>query len=489
MAKKKKVLVIDDDESVLNMLSVLLKKEGYDVSVSESGEKALKALEAGEYKSVLCDIRMPKVDGLEVLRRAKAKGHRVPFIMMSAYGAVENAVEAMRLGAYDYINKPFQPEEVLIRLKLAEERDNLKKENVALTEHIQGEYNFENVVAKSKEMKRIFDVIRKVADYKSTILITGESGTGKDLIARTIHFNSSRANEPFLPINCGAIPENLLESELFGHLKGAFTGAVNDKEGLFEAADRGTLFLDEIGEMPLNLQVKLLRVIQEGEIYRIGDTKPVTIDVRLIAATARDLESEVQAGRFREDLFYRLNVIHIKIPPLRERRDDIPILIDHLMAKFNERLGKSIKSLTPKVLRQFVEKDWKGNVRELENVLERAMIMSEGDKIDLETIPLLSGSGKNPEGGVSSGGKGTGGGEADLEDGAEGAKEWRGILNSLSGSLRKGEISIPVLEEELEKGLIQVALQKCSWNRSKAAELLGISRRALFYKMKSFGLD
>ena len=489
MAKKKKILVIDDDESVLNMLSVLLKKEGYDVAVSESGDKALKALDGSDFKGVLCDIRMPKVDGLEVLKRARAKGVKSPFIMMSAYGAVENAVEAMKLGAYDYLNKPFQPEEVLIRLRLAEERDHLLKENVALTEKIQGEYNFDNVVAKSKEMLKIFEVIRKVADYKSTILITGESGTGKDLIARTIHFNSSRKDEPFLPINCGAIPENLLESELFGHLKGSFTGATSDKEGLFEAADGGTLFLDEIGEMPLNLQVKLLRVIQEGEIYRIGDTKPIEIDVRLVAATAKDLEEEARAGRFREDLFYRLNVIHIRIPSLRERKEDVPLLIDHLVRKFNDRLGKSIKGITPRTLKAFVENDWKGNVREMENVLERAMIMIEGDKIDLEHVPMLAGAGGAPEGGKQRGDRRGRGAETQVEEDPEGLKEWRGLINTISGMLRKGEISIPGLEEELERGLIQVALQKCNWNRSRAAGILGISRRALFYKMKSFGLD
>jgi two-component system response regulator AtoC len=486
MVKRKRVLIIDDEESLLNMLSVLLRKEGYEVSVSENGEKALKALENGEYQAAVCDIRMPGMDGLEILKRAKAKGIKTPFIMMSAYGTVETALEAMRMGAYDYLNKPFQTEEVLIRLKMAEERESLRKENQILNQVVRSESSLKNFVAKSKEMIKILEMIRKVADYKSTILLTGESGTGKDLLARMIHFNSSREKMPFLPVNCGAIPENLLESELFGHQKGSFTGAFSDHVGLFEAADGGTIFLDEIGELPLNLQVKLLRILQDGEVYRVGDTKPIKVEVRVIAATARDLEAEVRAGRFREDLFYRLNVIRINVPPLRERREDIPFLVDFLIDKFNRKLAKRVKGLTLAAYKLVLESEWRGNVREIENVLERAMIMAEGDRIDLEDLPDLvaraARPGKSPAKKMEA--------VPGVEGGApEADKEGNGFLKAMVEILKTGDISIPRLETELEKGLIQIALKQSGWNRSRAAGLLGISRRALFYKVKQYGLE
>ncbi len=486
MVKKRKVLIIDDEESLLNMLSVLVRKEGYEVSVSENGEKALKALENGDYQAVICDIRMPGMDGLEILKRAKAKGIKTPFIMMSAYGTVETALEAMRMGAYDYLNKPFQTEEVLIRLKMAEERETLRKENQILNQVVRSESSPKNFVAKNKEMIKILDVIKKVADYKSTVLITGESGTGKDLLARMIHFNSSREKMPFIPVNCGAIPENLLESELFGYQKGSFTGAFTDHVGLFEAADGGTMFLDEIGELPLNLQVKLLRILQDGEVYRVGDTKPIKVEVRVIAATARDLEAEVRAGRFREDLFYRLNVVRIDVPPLRERKEDVPFLVDFLIDKFNRRLAKKVKSLTPAAYKLVLDNEWRGNVRELENVLERAMIMVDGERIDVKDIPDLvarvARPGKPPAK------------NSEVLPAGEGMppeidREGSGFLKAMAEILKNGDISIPHLETELEKGLIQIALKQSGWNRSRAADLLGISRRALFYKVKQYDLE
>jgi two-component system response regulator AtoC len=486
MVKKKKILIIDDEESLLNMLSVLLRKEGYEVSVSENGEKALKSLESGDYQAVVCDIRMPGMDGLEILKRAKTKGIKTPFIMMSAYGTVETALEAMRMGAYDYLNKPFQTEEILLRLKMAEERDHLRKENQILNQVVRSENNLKNFVAKNKEMIKILDVIKKVADYKSTILLTGESGTGKDLLARIIHFNSSREKMPFIPVNCGAIPENLLESELFGYQKGSFTGAFADHVGLFEAADEGTIFLDEIGELPLNLQVKLLRILQDGQVYRVGDTKPVKVEVRVIAATARDLEAEVRAGRFREDLFYRLNVVRINVPPLRERKEDVPFLVDFLIDKFNRKLGKKVKNLTPAAFKLILENEWRGNVRELENVLERAMIMADGDRIDLKDLPDLVARTASPAKSAARKPESVPGGEgltpeADQED--------KGFMKDMVEILKNGDISIPHLETELEKGLIQIALKQSGWNRSRAAELLGISRRALFYKVKQYDLE
>src|SRR6202789_4336948 len=328
----RRVLVVDDEENIRLVLKTLLKKHGFDVEVADSGEAALAQLDAFDPNVILTDVRMPKMGGMDLLATLKAKQHPATVIVMSAYGNVDLAIEAMKAGAYDYVSKPFKPDEIVLVLRKAEERETLRRENRALKEQIQKENQFESILAKSKEMLDIFRTAAKIADFKTTVLITGESGTAKELVARAIHTRSNRSSSPFVAINCGAIPENLLESELFGHKRGAFTDATSDRRGLFEEADGGTLFLDEIGELPLNLQVKLLRVLQEDHIRRVGESKDTKVDVRIVAATHRDLGAEAKAGRFREDLFYRINVLAIVIPPLRSRREDIALLVDHFVA-------------------------------------------------------------------------------------------------------------------------------------------------------------
>jgi two-component system response regulator AtoC len=341
---------VDDEESFRHVLTVILRKEGYEVEGAANGEEGLNKISNAAFDHVLCDIRMPQMDGLEFLRESQKAGAEAPVIMMSAYGTVDTAIEAMKFGAYDYISKPFKPDEIILTLKKAEERERLRKENELLRRQVKKEYSFENIVSKNEGMNKIFEIIRKVAPYKSTILVTGESGTGKELVARAIHYNSDRSKMFFVPVNCGAIPENLMESELFGHIKGAFTDAIRTKKGLFEEADEGTIFLDEIGELPAQLQVKLLRVLQDGEIRRVGESKSIQINVRIIAATVKDLAREVNEGRFRDDLFYRLNVLHLYIPPLRERKEDIPLLIQHFINKHNQNLNKHVKEVDSKAL-------------------------------------------------------------------------------------------------------------------------------------------
>src|SRR6187549_2408827 len=331
----RRVLVVDDEENIRLVLKTLLKRHGYDVEVADSGEAALALVDSFGPDVILTDVRMPKMNGLDLLATLKAKQNAATVIVMSAYGSVDLALEAMKAGAYDYVGKPFKPDEIVLTLRKAEERESLRRENRALKEQLQKDSQFESILAKSQAMTDIFRTITKIADFKTTVLIQGESGVGKELVARAVHQRSTRKNHPFVPINCGAIPENLLESELFGHRKGAFTDAHSDRRGLFEEADGGTLFLDEIGELPISLQVKLLRVLQEETIRRLGDTKDVKVDVRIIAATHRDLSAETKAGRFREDLFYRINVLHVHIPPLRERREDVPLLVEHFLARNN----------------------------------------------------------------------------------------------------------------------------------------------------------
>lgn len=451
----KRVLIIDDEESFRNVLTVILRKEGYEVEGAANGEEGMSKASASAFEHILCDIRMPQMDGLEFLQESKKTGIETPIIMMSAYGTIDTAIEAMKLGAYDYISKPFKPDEIILTLKKAEERERLRKENELLRKEIKKEYSFENIVSKNEKMNKIFEIIRKVAPYKSTILITGESGTGKELVARAIHYNSDRSKMLFIPVNCGAIPENLLESELFGHVKGAFTDAIRTKKGLFEEADGGTIFLDEIGELPAQLQVKLLRVLQEGEIRRVGESKSIQVDVRIIAATVKNLAREVNEGRFREDLFYRLNVLHVNIPPLRERKEDIPLLIQHFINKYNQSLNKQVKGLDQKALETLMNYKWSGNVRELENAIERAMVLSDGEKIEFEhlSFEIQNYSGEVP------------------------------II-----PIAEEEYSIKKASRMLEMGLIRKALRKTKGNHTQAARLLEISHRALLYKMKDYGI-
>lgn len=451
----KRILIVDDEESFRNVLTVILRKEGYEIEGAANGEVGLNKISNAAFDHVLCDIRMPQMDGLEFLRESQKAGAEVPVIMMSAYGTVDTAIEAMKLGAYDYISKPFKPDEIILTLKKAEERERLRKENELLRRQVKKEYSFENIVSKNEGMNKIFEIIRKVAPYKSTILVTGESGTGKELVAKAIHYNSDRSKMFFVPVNCGAIPENLLESELFGHIKGAFTDAIRTKKGLFEEADEGTIFLDEIGELPAQLQVKLLRVLQDGEIRRVGESKSIRINVRIIAATVKDLAREVNEGRFRDDLFYRLNVLHLYIPPLRERKEDIPLLIQHFINKHNQSLNKNIKEVDSKALELLMNYKWSGNVRELENTIERALVLTDGEKIELDNLPF----------------------------------EIQNFQNEVSMvPMAEEEYSVKKGSRMLEMGLIRKALRKTKGNHTQAAKLLEISHRALLYKIKDYGI-
>jgi len=448
----RRVLVVDDEENLRVVLRTLLRRHGYEVETASSGEEALSLVDGFGPDYVLTDVRMPKMGGLDLLATLRAKGNDATVIVMSAYGNLDLAIEAMKAGAYDYVQKPFKADEIVLALRKAEERESLRRENRALREEIRKENRFEDILAKSAKMQEIFRTIAKVADYKTTVLITGESGVGKELVARALHRRSSRGGGSFVAVNCGAIPENLLESELFGHRKGAFTDAVQDRRGLFEEASGGSLFLDEIGELPLGLQVKLLRVLEDEKIRRLGDARDIQVDVRIVTATHRDLTAEVKAGRFREDLFYRLNVLPIHVPPLRERREDIPLLIDHFVQRNNGRLGTSVRGLDTEARRLLYEYSWPGNVRELENTIERAMVLTEGDLVTATDLP-------------------------------ERVREAR---DPVQMQLASGELSVKKTTRIIEEILIRRALTKTKGNRTRAAELLEISHRALLYKLKDY---
>ncbi|HEY1957651.1 MAG TPA: sigma-54 dependent transcriptional regulator [Polyangiaceae bacterium] len=451
----RRVLVVDDEENIRLVLRTLLRKHGYEVEVADSAEAALALVDSFGPDVILTDVRMPKMSGLDLLATLKAKNALATVIVMSAYGSIDLALEAIQAGAYDYVSKPFKADEVVLALRKAEERETLRRENRALKEQISQQAQFESMLAKSPQMVEVFRTITKIADFKTTVLVTGESGVGKELVAKALHSRSSRKSGPFVAINCGAIPENLLESELFGHKKGAFTDATSDKRGLFEEASTGTLFLDEIGELPLNLQVKLLRVLQEETIRRLGDSRDMKVDVRIVAATHRDLTAEVKAGRFREDLFYRINVLHVALAPLRERREDIPLLIDHFVAKNNSRLGTRIRGVSPEARKILLEYGWPGNVRELENTIERAMVLCESDAIGATDLP----------------------------------ERVREALDPVQVQLRSGELSVKKTVAAVEQILITRALKKTGGNRTRAAELLEISHRALLYKIKDYKIE
>jgi len=448
----KRVLVIDDEENLRHYLQLILGEAGYQVAIAQDGKEALEKMQRHAWDIILCDIKMPTMDGMALLKAAKEKGLEGTIIMMSAYGTVDTAVEAMKIGAYDYVSKPFNADEIILTLKKAEERERLREENIRLRDEVQRDYDLANIVAQSKEMRTIFALIKKVARHKSSVLITGESGTGKELVARAIHHNSDRKDKSLISVNCGAIPENLLESELFGHVKGAFTDAIKSKRGLFEMAHQGSMFLDEVGELPQNLQVKLLRVLQDGEIRRVGDTHASHVDVGIIAATAKDLASEVKNNRFREDLYYRLNVLPIHIPPLRERQEDIPPLVAYFIEVYNKKLGLGIQGISQGAMERFLQYPWPGNVRELENIIERAMILAEGDTIVMEGL-LMHMHGDEGSGPSSSG-----------------------------LSIKKGA-------REMEIRLIKEALKQTRGNRLRAARILEISHKALLYKLKDYGLE
>ncbi len=450
----RRVLVVDDEENLRLVLRTLLSRSGYEVHASASASEALAALEQFDPDFVMADVRMPGMSGIDLCRELSARGSLATVIVMSAYGSVELAIEAMKAGAYDYLSKPFKQDEVLLVLKKAEEREALRRENRALREAMRKEHQLGSMLGKSDVMHKVFRTMEKVAAYTTTVLLQGPSGTGKELVARGIHNMSPRAGKTFVALNCGAIPESLMESELFGHKRGAFTDASTDKRGLFEEAHQGTLFLDEVGELPLGLQVKLLRVLQEGTVRRLGDTKDSQVDVRVLAATVRDLSTEVKEGRFREDLYYRLNVLQISLPPLRDRAGDLPLLVDHFLEKYNARLGTHVRGVSPEAMKMIMRYSWPGNVRELENTIERAVVLAEGEMLTADDL----------------------------------AERIRAREDPVALTLSGNELSIKHTTRVIEETLIRRALDRTGGNRTAAARLLEISHRALLYKIKDYGI-
>ncbi len=448
-----RVLVVDDEENIRLVLRTMLRKHGYEVQVASSGEEALEVAKGFGPDYVIADVRMGGMSGIELAAALSAEEAAPTIIVMSAYGSVELALEAMKAGAYDYVTKPFKQDEVLLALRKAEEREALKRENRALKAELRQSARFASMIGRSDGMRKVYRTIEKAAAYTTTVLIQGESGVGKELVARALHQHGPRADKPFIAVNCGAIPEALLESELFGHKRGAFTDASSNKPGLFEEAHTGTLFLDEIGELPLGTQVKLLRVLQEGTLRRLGETKDRQVDVRVVAATVRVLKDEVDGGRFREDLYYRLNVLPLTVPPLRHRKDDIGLLIDHFIERTDQRLGTKTRGMDPKALKLMLAYQWPGNVRELENVLERAIVLADDD--------ILT--------------------EADLPDRLRDP-------DPVAAVLATGELSIKKTHRYIEETLIRKALEETGGNRTRASKLLEISHRALLYKIKDYGV-
>ncbi|MBM4327222.1 MAG: sigma-54-dependent Fis family transcriptional regulator [Deltaproteobacteria bacterium] len=448
------VLVVDDEKNYLVVLEDLLEEEGYKVLTAASGKEAIDIIHKTPIDTVLTDIRMPTMSGVELLERLRDFDPDLPVILMTAYAEVDQAVAAMKKGALDHIQKPFDNKD----LKRAVARGVEKRALTARIRHLQTELGaaWGNIIGKSKAMESVFAVMKRVADTPTTVLVSGESGTGKELIARGIHRASPRVNAPFVSINCAAVPESLLESELFGYEKGAFTGAVQTRQGKFEFADSGSLFLDEVGEMSLALQAKLLRVLQEQEFQRVGGTKDIKVSVRIIAATNKDLKEEVTGGRFREDLFFRLNVVHLRVPPLRERREDIPHLVAHFVEKFGAKLGRPLLAVEPEVMSSFYKYSWPGNIRELENVIERALVLSRGSSMSLEDLP--------PEIRES----------PEIEEGINTLISWeKGLSETL---------------DAIEERMIRQALKRADNVQAQAAKMLAISRSNLQYKMRKYGL-
>ena len=439
------ILVVDDEPSMRTTISILLKREGYQVSQAGDGVEALKMLEQAQYDMVLTDLKMEGMNGMELLRQVKAAAPPTEVLIFTAYGTVTSAVEAMKLGAYDYIGKPFDDDELLLKVSRALERKALVREVLHLRAELKGQRGMEGIIATSKEMNEVLTTVAQVAPTEATVLIEGESGTGKELVARAIHQGSPRRDRPFIPINCSSFPETLLESELFGYEKGAFTGAEKGRKGLFEAAHQGTLFLDEIGDMPRSLQGKLLRALQEGEVRRLGSTNPIKVQVRIVAATNQQVEALVERGILRDDLFYRLTVVRIPIPPLRERRDDIVPLAHHFLEIYRKRAQKEISDFAPEAIQAMLNHPWPGNVRELENAVERGVILARSGSITKQDLSL-------------------------------------GLPLSEGGSGEKGTL------KELQRHHILSALERHGGNQAKAARELGIGRNTLWRRLKEYGL-
>lgn len=456
-----KLLIIDDEENMCHMLKSMIERHGYLITTANNGKTALEIIKKEQFDFILCDVKMPVMDGMAFLEKGVGDLQESTVIMMSAFGTVDLAIAAMKAGAYDFISKPFKSDEVLLALRKAEERESLRRENRRLKSEIK-EYqhtgSFHRMVGESAVMQNVYTLAGKVAGYNTTVLVTGESGTGKELVVRGIHEYSDRSKKPFIAVNCGSIPENLLESELFGYVKGAFTGADKAKKGLFDDADGSTLFLDEIGELPLAMQVKLLRVLQEQEVRAVGASHSKKVDVRIIAATARDLQAQVAQGEFREDLYYRLNVLHISIPPLRKRKEDIPQLCHYFVKKFNSKFDTNIKAVSPEAMELILQYSWPGNVRELENVIQRGVVLTRTNMIERMHLPDNMG----PIG------------------------HGRRFDDKLG---RLEELSLKVAQKNMEAKLIAKAMVQFEGNKSKAANALQISYPSMLSKLKEYGIN
>ena len=453
------ILIVDDEQSMREFLEIMLEKEGYETVVDERGEDAIERFDDGErFRLVITDLKMPGAGGLDVLERVKAIDPACQVVVITAYATPESAISAIKQGAYDYIQKPFKVDQAKVVVERALEKYDLKSENLYLKRALEGQNRYGDIVGKSEPMRKVFEMIERVAPTDSTVLVTGESGTGKELVARALHRRSDVADGPFRPISCGAIPENLIESELFGHREGAFTGAERDKEGLFQAAEGGTVFLDEIGELPENTQVKLLRVLQEMKVKPVGGNRELPIDCRIVAATNKDLRHEVEEGNFREDLFYRLNVIPIELPPLRERREDIPLLTEHFVDKYTESTGNAIDGVEADAKRLLLNHDYPGNVRELENIIERAVTLETGDLISAEVLPYHI--------------------QEETFD-----QVTRDIEIPADG------LDLEQMVEQLERRVIEKALERTGGVKKEAAEQLGLSFRSLRYRIKKYDIE
>ena len=449
---KARILVVDDERAIRDLLSEALREAGYEVLSAGGGDEASAILREENVQIAICDIKMPGMDGLELLRHIRDVSPETVVILITAYASVETAVNALRSGAFDYFLKPLIFEDIIAKISRIDEYLKVKRENQNLRQEVETQYDFQNMIAKSRSMDAVFGMIRKVSATASNVLITGESGTGKEMIARAIHFNSAVREGKFLPINCGAIPTTLWESEILGHIRGAFTGATRDKEGYLQVADGGTLFLDEITEMPPEAQVKLLRVIENQEFTPLGSVKTRRLNARIIAASNQDMRREMEEGKFRKDLYYRLNVVHIEVPPLRERKGDIPVLVRHLVSRYNRELGKKIQGVDNATMRLLLSHDWKGNVRELKNAVERAMIFCDRETIGVDDLP------------------------AELH----GAKR-------ISGLMSRGDFKQSV--KEFERISILSVLEEAGYDKRHAASLLGLSKSSLYRKMEELEID
>lgn len=454
MSQKDRILVVDDEEVVRDVLGTLLRAEDYPVDLVENAFQAIEMVQSGDYAAVLLDLMMPEMDGLQVLEKLHGMEYPPETIVLTAFASLEKAVQATKLGAFDFIAKPFKNDEILLAVKNAIEQRRLRQENERLKDSLRQRFSYRNIIGKSTAMQRVFELIAQVAPRRSTILIHGESGTGKELVAKAIHAASTRSAAPFVAINCGNIPSDLLESELFGHVRGAYTGATASKKGLFEVADGGTVFLDEIASISLEMQSKLLRVIQEREFRRLGGLENIKVDVRIIAATNQDLQTAVNRGLFRDDLFYRLNVIVVNLPPLAERTEDIPLLAEHFIRKYCEENGRELCVLAPAAARVLMEYSWPGNVRELENAVERAVVLCPAEVITPDLLP----------------------------------KNLQGNLPAQAGASADDNLPLKERVSNFEKNLILAALERTGWNQKKAADLLSVNATTLSEKLKRFGI-